>query len=88
SFGVYHAAGTGSATWCDFSRFIFECTELAWGSKPTVNAILTEEYPTPAKRPANSRLDSQKLNSDYGLSLPHWTEATRKVVEQILRENS
>lgn len=59
--GVFHLSGSGETTWAGFAKQIFAFS-MAEGGKPmTVNAIKTAQYPTPAKRPANSRLDCSKL---------------------------
>jgi dTDP-4-dehydrorhamnose reductase len=50
-----------------------------------VKRITTTEYPTPTRRPANSRLDCSKLSQAFGVILPHWRESTRACVEQLVR---
>lgn len=67
--GVYHMAASGSTTWFGFAEAIFE---IADGPKPRLTAIATSDYPTPAKRPANSVFDTSKLKSTFGISLPDW----------------
>ena len=66
--GVYHYSGTPPATWADFAREIFHLG----GKEMTVNDLSTSEYPTPAKRPANSVLDCTSLKADFGISQPDW----------------
>ena len=64
--------GSGEATWADFAEAIF-ADAAARGRRPTrVKRITTADYPTPARRPANSRLDNEKLRRAYGLELPEW----------------
>ena len=64
-WGIYHAAGRGEATWCDLARTIFEISSARGGPHATVDAITTAEYPTPAKRPMNSRLNTEKLEKTF-----------------------
>ncbi len=66
--GIYHFAGAPETSWAGFSREIFEQA----GLDVKVNDIPTSEYPTPAKRPLNSRLDCRDILRDYGLKQPDW----------------
>ena len=68
--GVFHACGAGSTTWYGFAQAIFAEAAQHGRTAPAVNAITTAEYPTPAKRPANSRLDCGKLRAVFGVALP------------------
>ncbi len=70
--GVFHMTGAGEASWADFAEAIF--SEAAARGRPLtrVRRIATADYPTPAHRPANSRLDNGKLFRVYGLRLPEW----------------
>jgi dTDP-4-dehydrorhamnose reductase len=64
--------GAGEATWADLAEAVFAEAE-ARGRRPVrVKRIATTDYPTPARRPANSRLDTGKLRGVYGLALPDW----------------
>jgi len=76
---ILHLAGTGEATWHAFAEAIFSWSPYA----PTVEAITTAEYPTPARRPKNSRLDCGKLERDYGIVLPDWRESARQTVRRL-----
>ncbi|RWU12944.1 dTDP-4-dehydrorhamnose reductase [Pseudidiomarina gelatinasegens] len=72
--GVYHIAPKGETSWHGFANKIFELSRQL-GEKldiETVQAISTEEYPTPAKRPLNSRLNTNKIESELGIELPRW----------------
>ena len=70
--GVFHMTGSGEATWADFAEAIF-AEAAARGRRSTrVKRITTADYPTPARRPANSRLDNERLRRAYGLELPDW----------------
>ena len=86
-FGIFHMAGAGAASWADFAEAIF--TEAArLGRRPTaVQRIATEQYPTPARRPRNSRLDTQKLAEIYGLALPPWRDSLPAVVARLIESS-
>lgn len=75
SQGLYHMSAAGESTWCGFARAILERA----GSATPVVAIRTAEYPTPAKRPRNSRLDCSKLRAEHGVSLARWERALDEV---------
>jgi dTDP-4-dehydrorhamnose reductase len=70
--GVFHCTGEGATTWCSFARAIFTQSRRVAGPAAEVDAITTAQYPTPAKRPANSVLDTRKIAAAYGIRLPHW----------------
>lgn len=83
--GIYHAAGAGETTWHGFAS---ESVRLAKESEPesqfaTIKPITTAEYPTPAKRPANSRMDSGKLAERFGWRMMDWRESLRKVMAEL-----
>jgi dTDP-4-dehydrorhamnose reductase len=73
--GVYHLTAGGATSWHGFAEAIFEFSTLS--SKPVVRPIPASAYPTPAKRPANSRLSNDKLANVFGLRAPDWKEALR-----------
>ncbi len=82
-WGIYHAAGSGETTWCGFAREIFARSGERGGPVAEVNAITTDQYPTPARRPANSRLDGGKLARVFGVRLPGWRDATARCVARL-----
>lgn len=82
--GVYHMTAAGEASWADFAQYIFDCSAEFGGPVARVNRITSEEYPTPVRRPANSRLNSSKLAAAYDVELPHWQASTRDCVEQLV----
>jgi len=90
-FGLYHLVAGGETTWYDYARLVV--SEALAAGKPlklfpdAIQAITSSEYPTPAKRPANSRLDTHKLRSTFGLELPDWQCGVRHILQQILRES-
>lgn len=71
--GVYHLCAADATSWHGFASAIFELAEL--GSKPSTLPIPAADYPTPAKRPANSRMSNEKLARVFGLAAPHWHDA-------------
>jgi dTDP-4-dehydrorhamnose reductase len=73
--GIYHLTAGGSTSWCGFAQAIFELSSLE--KKPVVAPIAATEYPTPAKRPGNSRMSCEKLAAVFGLAAPEWREALR-----------
>lgn len=86
--GVFHLTGYGEGSWADFAEEIFEASRKAGGPFATVKRIATTEYPTPAKRPANSRLSSDKLFSVHGVRLPHWRVSTREIVIRLVKSKA
>lgn len=83
--GVYHAAGFGETTWHEFAVEALRLQqELEPGQKfAAIEAISTAEYPTPARRPANSRLDCRKLKDRLGWQMMDWHESLRKVLAEM-----
>jgi dTDP-4-dehydrorhamnose reductase len=89
-FGLYHLAAGGETNWCDYARFVV-MEALAAGRSlklwpGAIRAIPSSDYPTAAKRPANSRLDTGKLRRIFGLELPDWQSGVRHILQQILAD--
>lgn len=85
--GIFHLVGTGSASWYDFAINIFKILSDHGHKVPThVKALTTEDYPTPAKRPANSQLSTDKLKETFGLALPVWQDSLRDCLYILLKE--
>ena len=82
--GVFHAAGTGTTTWHGLACAVF-AEAVRHGAKipGTVTPVPTAAYPTPTKRPANSRLDCARLEATFGVSLPPWRESLARVIDDI-----
>lgn len=85
--GVFHMTGSGEASWAEFAEAIFAASAAVGGPSARVRPIPTSDYPTPAKRPANSRLDSSKLARVHGARLPDWRKSTETVVSRLVRSN-
>lgn len=74
--GIYHLTATGQTSWYGFAKTIFELDSKRSEYKlEKLVAIPSEQYPTPAKRPAYSSLDTQKVFSTFGLTLPSWNKS-------------
>ncbi|MDQ0456944.1 dTDP-4-dehydrorhamnose reductase [Rhizobium paknamense] len=82
--GVFHMTGSGEASWAEFAAEIFRISAERGGPSAKVNPIPSSAYPTPAKRPANSRLDCGKLTAVHGVTLPSWQASTAEVVARML----
>jgi dTDP-4-dehydrorhamnose reductase len=82
--GIFHMTGGGEATWADFAEAVFAEAEKHGRGPVCVNRITTAEFPTAAKRPANSRLDNAKLQHAYGLVLPPWRDSLANCVARLL----
>src|SRR5271165_111752 len=70
--GVFHMTGAGEATWADFAEAVFEEAQARGRRLTRLQRITSADYPTPARRPANSRLDNERLRRAYGFQLPDW----------------
>ena len=81
--GVYHAAGTGETTWHGLAIATFAAAARHGMAAPTVMPITTEDWPTRAKRPADSRLDCGRLAAVFGLRLPPWQDGLARTVDAI-----
>ncbi|WP_142807202.1 dTDP-4-dehydrorhamnose reductase [Stenotrophomonas maltophilia] len=83
--GTWHLTASGQTSWHGFAEAIF-AEALATGvlaKVPTVEAIPSSEYPTPAKRPAWSALDNRKLQQDFGIVLPAWQDGLKRVMAEM-----
>ena len=83
--GTFHMTAAGEATWADFAEAIFGFSAERSGPTGAVRRISTADYPTPASRPANSRLDSGKLAQAHGVRLPDWRASVKEVVTRLLQ---
>ncbi len=81
--GVFHMTASGEASWADFAEAIFAASETRGGPSAHVKRITTADYPTPANRPANSRLDCSKIARVHGVALPDWRGALEAVVSRL-----
>lgn len=86
--GLYHLVADGETSWYDYARYVIE-----WARKhgqavrvqpEDIIPVPTTEYPTPAKRPLNSRLTTAKLKQAFGLQLPHWQQGVERMLIEHL----
>lgn len=82
--GTFHFCGEGSTTWCGFARFIFETAGALGGPHPRVEAITTADFPTPARRPSNSRMETTAFRSRFGFVQRPWQDAAVETVARLL----
>ncbi|WP_191832901.1 dTDP-4-dehydrorhamnose reductase [Pseudomonas fluorescens] len=86
--GLYHLAAAGETTWHRYAKFVLGQAEVAGMdlkvASTMVGAITTDEYPTPARRPSNSRLNTQKIQNNFALRLPDWQAGVARMLTEIL----
>ena len=83
--GTFHMTGTGAASWADFATEIFAASARHGGRSAIVGRIPSSAFPTPVRRPANSRLDCGKLERTYGIRLGDWRKAAAETVARLCR---
>lgn len=88
-WGTYHYTGNPFVSWAEFAREIFRQgnQRSMIAQNPIVNAISTEQYPTPAKRPHNSRLDCSKITKVFGIEPDDWQTSLGDMLDEIKRES-
>ncbi|MEW5424693.1 dTDP-4-dehydrorhamnose reductase [Amorphus sp. 3PC139-8] len=84
--GVFHLAALGEASWADVAEATFDISDRLGGPSARVERITTDAYPTPARRPANSRLDTGKIARVHHVQLQPWREALADCLERLLAE--
>ncbi len=82
-FGIFHLTDGGETSWAGFAEEIFRLSRKLGGPAARVIPISTADYPTPARRPASSRLALAKIGAKHGIVPPHWTEALRVAMEAL-----
>ena len=82
--GIFHMTADGDASWAEFAEWIFTASAGDGGPRARVRHIATADYPSAARRPANSRLDCARLERRHGVSLPNWRGSVEAVVARIL----
>ena len=86
--GTYHAAAAGETSWCGYARHVIgfarDAGQPLKASPEMVRAVPTSVFPTPARRPANSRLDASKLRAAFGLTLPAWQVGVDRMLAEVL----
>ena len=86
--GLYHCAAAGETSWNGYARFVLahaQSSGRALRAGPDqVDHVPTSGFPTPARRPLNSRLDCSKLQTTFRLHLPHWQQGVARMLDEIL----
>ena len=86
--GIYHLAASGETTWNSYAKHVFAQAERANTAikliVKEVEAVPTSAFPTPARRPLNSRLDTGKLQATFGLYLPRWQQGVDRMLAETL----
>jgi len=86
-FGVYHLAPSGETTWFDYAKFVIgeamKRGDTFKLSLDNIQAIKTEEYPLPAKRPQNSRLNTSHFRTTFGVTLPSWESGILAIMDEL-----
>ena len=87
-YGTYHFVNAGEATWHKLAERVFARAATHGRAAPAVEPIATSDYPTPAARPANSRLATAKIVRDFGIYPRDWHQAIDEIVDTLLKEQS
>jgi dTDP-4-dehydrorhamnose reductase len=82
--GITHAAGSGDTTWHGLATAALQDAASLGQPMPAVEAITTADWPTPAARPQDSRLDCTRLHDVFGIRLPQWRESVARTVATLL----
>jgi dTDP-4-dehydrorhamnose reductase len=87
-FGLYHLVAGGETSWHGYAEFVLNESlrhqpSLQLAAK-TVTAVPTSAFPTPARRPHNSRLNTQKIKATFGLTLPDWRQGVSRMLKEVL----
>ncbi len=86
--GLYHVAAAGETTWNGYARHVLSVAHQMGAtlkaSADTVDPVPTSAFPTPARRPHNSRLDTTRLRDAFGLRLPHWHDGMDRMLREVL----
>ena len=86
--GVYHFVNAGETHWAGLAREIFALSAAAGGPSATVEGIPSIDYPTPARRPSNSRLSTEKLTRDYAIEPRSWQTAIAEIIIKLHAERA
>jgi dTDP-4-dehydrorhamnose reductase len=82
--GIFHATSQGETSWYGFAQAIFETASARGERMPEITPIATADWPTPVRRPADSRLDCRRLKRLFGVMLPPWRDSAQRVVTAML----
>ena len=86
--GLYHCVAGGTTNWHQYAKYVLEHASRAEPAikinATGIDPVPTSAFPTPAQRPHNSRLDTRKLQTTFGLTLPHWQQGVARMLTEIL----
>lgn len=86
--GVYHFVNAGFTNWAGLAREVFARSAALGGASAEVEGIATSDYPTPARRPSNSRLSTFKITRDYDITPRPWQDAVGEIVAELHQETA
>lgn len=90
--GIYHAVAQGETSWHGYARHVIEFARAAGQpikvAPEAICAVPTSAFPTPAKRPGNSRMNTRKLRDTFGLTLPAWQSGVERMLTEVLGNHS
>lgn len=90
--GLYHLVASGQTSWHGYASFVIDFARQAGiaikVAPDAIQPVPTSAFPTAAKRPLNSRLDTGKLTNTFGLNLPHWQSGITRMLTEILEKQS
>jgi dTDP-4-dehydrorhamnose reductase len=86
AYGVYHLAGSGKTNWAGLARHVLATSRTCGGPHASVRDITTADYPTKARRPANSCLSTAKFHATFGWLAPQWRPSFSDIVEQLVKD--
>lgn len=85
--GLYHVAAAGETSWFEYARWLLaRAADMGWrlrAGADAVTPIATRDYPTPAPRPLNSRLDCRRVQADFDLYLPPWQQGVERMLAEL-----
>jgi dTDP-4-dehydrorhamnose reductase len=86
--GLYHLSASGETSWHGYASYVLDIARTAGVALKTapdgIAAVPTSAFPTPARRPSNSRLDTSKIQATFGVTLPDWRVGVNRMVREIL----
>jgi dTDP-4-dehydrorhamnose reductase len=91
-WGTYHISSAGETSWHGYAKYVVTGALLRGAKmKATPDKVLpitTQEYPVPAPRPLNSRLNTQKIQATFGLDIPNWQQGVDQVLDELLKDTA
>ncbi len=90
--GLYHVAASGETSWHGYATYVIDFARQAGIDvkvmSEAIKPVLSSAFPSPAKRPKNSRLNTQKLQNTFGVYLPHWQKGVARMLLEIIDKNN